>query len=190
MALSDQRLASAPPLSALSQQERQHAEGVEASSADCFAAFFLVVLTLIVLFALISYSYVARALTQTATDFMLAQAESIAFQTDTILQDANELSGKLLFSQELLELFYSDMFETTSDSVQKRHRFDTLVYSIGGPQFPPFQINMFRLSGEFAGVGSTGVITRQPPAASRRHSLAARMCPARRRKTDCASPPR
>ena len=130
-----------------------------------FASFFLVVVALIVVFALISYSYVARALTQTATDFMLAQVESIAFQTDTILEDANELSGKLLFSQELLELFYSDMFETTSDSVQKRHRFDTLVYSIGGPQFPPFQINMFRLSGEFAGVGSTGVITKQPPAA-------------------------
>ena len=127
-----------------------------------FAAFFLVVLTLIALFALISYSYVARTLTQSATDFMLAQADSIAYQTDTLLQDANELSGKLLFSQELLDLFYSDMFAASPGSMEKRHRFDTLVYSIGGPQFPPFQINMFRFSGEFAGVGSTGVITRLP----------------------------
>jgi two-component system, sensor histidine kinase YesM len=128
-----------------------------------FAAFFLVVLTLIALFALISYSYVSRTLTQSATDFMLAQAGSIAYQTDTLLQDANELSGKLLFSQELLDLFYSDMFAATPGSIEKRHRFDTLVYSIGGPQFPPFQINMFRFSGEFAGVGTTGVITRLPP---------------------------
>ena len=127
-----------------------------------FAAFFLVVLTLIALFALISYSYVSRTLTQSATDFMLAQAGSIAFQTDALLEDANELSGKLLFSQDLLDLFYSDMFAATRGSMEKRHRFDTLVYSIGGPQFPPFQINMFRFSGEFAGVGSTGVITRLP----------------------------
>lgn len=127
-----------------------------------FAAFFLVVLILIALFALISYSYVSRTLTQSATDFMLAQADSIAYQTDALLQDANELSGKLLFSQELLDLFYSDMFAATPGSMEKRHRFDALVYSIGGPQFPPFQINMFRFGGEFAGVGSTGVITKLP----------------------------
>ncbi len=127
-----------------------------------FAAFFLVVLILIALFALISYSYVSRTLTQSATDFMLAQADSIAYQTDALLQDANELSGKLLFSQELLDLFYSDMFAASPGSIEKRHRFDALVYSIGGPQFPPFQINMFRFGGEFAGVGSTGVITKLP----------------------------
>lgn len=130
-----------------------------------FASFFLVVLALIALFALISYTYVSRALTQNATDYMLAQAESITLQTDAILQEANVLSGKLLYSQELVDLFYSDMFAGTSESLQKQHKFDDLVYSIGGPQFPPFQINLFHFSGEFAGIGGTSRITRLPPAA-------------------------
>ncbi len=128
-----------------------------------FISFSAVVLTLIVLFALLSYFYISRTLTQNATDYMRAQSESIRFQTDAVLQDANVLSGKLLFSQELLDLFYSDMFDYKSGTLQKQHQFNALIYAIIGPQFPPYQINWFRLTGEYAGVGDTALITRQPP---------------------------
>ena len=129
-----------------------------------FISFSTVVLTLIVLFALLSYFYISRTLTKNATDTMRAQSESIRFQTDAVLQDANGLSGKLLFSQDLLDLFYSDMFAVKSDSLYKQRQFNALIYAIIGPQFPPYQINLFRPTGEYVGVGSMALITQQPPA--------------------------
>jgi two-component system, sensor histidine kinase YesM len=128
-----------------------------------FLSYSAVVLTVIVLFALLAYVYISRALTRNATDYMLAQADRISYETDALLDDANELSGRLLFSQELLDLFYSDMYRYKSDSVAKQHQFNGLIYSIIGPQFPPYQINLFRPSGEFAGFGLTALITNQPP---------------------------
>ena len=129
-----------------------------------FLSYSAVVLTLIVLFALLAYAYISRTLARNATDYMLAQADRIGFETDALLDDANELSGKLLFSQDLLDLFYSDMFQYKSDSVAKQHVFNGLIYAIIGPQSPPYQINLFRPSGEFAGFGLTALITNQRPA--------------------------
>jgi two-component system sensor histidine kinase YesM len=129
-----------------------------------FLSYSAVVLTLIVLFALLAYAYISRTLARNATDYMLVQADRIGFETDALLDDANKLSGKLLFSQDLLDLFYSDMFQYKSDSVAKQHEFNGLIYSIIGPQSPPYQINLFRPSGEFAGFGLTALITNQHPA--------------------------
>ena len=130
-----------------------------------FISYSAVVLTLIVLFALLVYVYISRTLTRNATGYMLAQADRISFETGAILDDANNLSTKLLFSQELLDLFYSDMFQHKSDSVYKQHQFNGLVYSIIGPQLPPYQINLFRPSGEYVGLGLTALMTHQDPAA-------------------------
>ena len=130
-----------------------------------FLSYSAVVLTLIVLFALLAYVYISRTLARNATDYMLAQADRIGFETDALLDDANKLSGKLLFSQDLLDLFYSDMFQYKSGSVAKQHEFNGLIYSIIGPQSSPYQINLFRPSGEFAGFGLTALITNQRPAA-------------------------
>jgi two-component system, sensor histidine kinase YesM len=129
-----------------------------------FTSFFAVILALIVLFAFLLYAYISRTLTQNVTDAMRAQTDHLSSQTDALLEDVNRLSGKILFSQDLLDLFYSDMFDYKSDSLLKQHRFNALLYAIIGPQFPPYQINLLRLTGEYAGVGKTVLFTRQPPA--------------------------
>lgn len=129
-----------------------------------FASFSAVILVLIVFCALLLYIYISRTLTQNATDSMLAHTDRISFQTDALIEDMNQLSGRLLFSQDLLDLFYSDMFDYGSDSLLKQHHFNALLYAIIGPQFPPYQINLLRLTGEYAGVGKTVLITRQSSA--------------------------
>jgi two-component system, sensor histidine kinase YesM len=131
--------------------------------ARLFISFSAVVLALILLFALLFYVYMSRTLAQNATGYMLAQADRISYQTDTTLDDVNRLSGKLLFSQDLLNLFYGDMFDVKSASLERQRQFNALIYAIIGPQFPPYQINLFRPTGEYAGVGNTALITRLRP---------------------------
>ena len=46
-----------------------------------FLSYSAVVLTLIVLFALLAYAYISRTLARNATDYMLAQADRIGFET-------------------------------------------------------------------------------------------------------------
>jgi two-component system sensor histidine kinase YesM len=129
-----------------------------------FASFSALILVLIGLCALLLYFYISHTLTRNVTDSMSAHTDRISFQTDALIEDMNQLSGRLLFSQDLLDLFYSDMFDYGGASLVKQHQFNGLLYAIIGPQFPPYQINLLQLTGEYAGVGKTVLITRQPSA--------------------------
>lgn len=127
-----------------------------------YSAFILAIITAFIAFY---YIYTARAIESKASDALYQLSGYIMSQLDGELQNMNSLSDKILFSQPLRELFYSDMYDLKKNAgnIYSQRKFNEILYSITGPQVPVRQINMIQLNGNLAGLGSNNTFAILPP---------------------------
>jgi Predicted signal transduction protein with a C-terminal ATPase domain len=108
---------------------------------------------IIISFIIYFYFYTAGALEKKSSEALYQLSGYIAAQLDMELKNMNSLSDKLLFSKPLKAVYYSDIYEVSNMSIYEQRKFNELVYSITGPQFPFYQINMFQMKGCLAAIG-------------------------------------
>lgn len=118
-----------------------------------FISYSSFILCILLLFIISFYLYIAETLETRASESLYQLSGYISSQADAELKSMNSLSQKIIFSQPLLSTFYSDIYTLSSDSIYGQRKFNELTYSITGPQFPVYQINMYRTNGNFASIG-------------------------------------
>ena len=118
---------------------------------NLFFSYSLLILCIIIGFISAFYFYTAQALEKKASESLFQLSTYIASQIDTNLKEMNTISQKMLFSEPLMELIYSNIYDV--NNIYEQRKFNQLIYSITGPQFPVFQINTIQHNGNFAGVG-------------------------------------
>ena len=116
-----------------------------------YSSIFLFIITTIIL---PFYFYSVKALENKTSESLLQLSSFIAKKLDNEIKDIDSLSTKILFSDPLTTLFSSNIFEETSDCLYSQRKFNEIIYSITGPEFPVFQINMFNLKGNYIGTGN------------------------------------
>lgn len=118
-----------------------------------FVSYSSFILCIILLFMIFFYFYIAATLETRSSEALYQLSGYISSQTDAELKSMNSLSQKIIFSQPLLSTFYSDIYALSPESIYGQRKYNELVYSITGPQFPVHQINMYQINGNFASIG-------------------------------------
>ena len=125
-----------------------------------FITYIFIICIVIGVFSIMYYYNVSSVYEQASSETLFQTAQIVSSDLDNLLQTANNLSNRLIYSQELKTLFYSNMYDNSTESLQNRQRFNAKFYDILGPQIPPFQINMFKTNGEFLGMGLNLFVTK------------------------------
>lgn len=119
-----------------------------------FIMFSSIICLLILLFSVSCFFYIASSIQSTNQENLLNLTQSTSNELQSIFDDANELSTRLIYSDELKTLFYSDIFQNTTDSLISRYAFNSVFYNVQGPVIPSYQINFIHDTGEFVGFGT------------------------------------
>lgn len=101
------------------------------------------------------YFYVARSLKERSSQALNIIASTVSARLDDTVKQLSEDSTKLLYSEKLKSLFYSDkLYNQSMDSLSAQRDFNVTFYEIMGPQFPASQINIFREDGHYISIGN------------------------------------
>lgn len=120
-----------------------------------FVTYSAFIMLIILAFIVSYYIYTIKALESKSSDALYQLSGYINSQLDGELQQMNSLSDKILFSEPLNELFYSDIYDLSKNAsgIYDQRKFYDILYSITGPQVPVSQINMYQLNGNYVGLG-------------------------------------
>lgn len=129
-----------------------------------FISYSTLIVSIITMFIISFYVLTAIPLEKSTSESLHQLSSHISAQLDTELENMNSLSLKILFSEPVKDLFFSDLYDESNINIQGRREFNSIIYSITGPQFPVYQINMFQLNGDFVGIGNKSMFTKIPQA--------------------------
>lgn len=124
-----------------------------------FLNYSLLILGVVAVFAVSFYFYISKIIETRASQSLFQISGHISSGFDAQLKAMNDTSTKILFSKSLSSLFFSDIFHVNLSTISARRQFNDILYSIIGFQRDFQQINLFRISGEFAGFGDNSVYT-------------------------------
>jgi two-component system, sensor histidine kinase YesM len=119
-----------------------------------FFAYSSFILCIIIVFITSFYIYTAGTLVKKASESLNQTAAYISAQFEAEYNEMDALSQKILFSEPIREIFYSDIYSQINGSkINSQRTFIQLIYSITGTTFPVSQINMFQLNGNCTRIG-------------------------------------
>lgn len=121
--------------------------------AKLFYNYSILIIVVVIVIVFSFYFYISSILQKKASESLFQLSGHISTEFDTQIRNMNSISTKILFSEPLHELFYSSMFQINKSSIDKQRRFNNIIYPIIGYDKPFRQINMFRITGEFASIG-------------------------------------
>ncbi len=124
-----------------------------------FAWYGVLVMCIMLIFSLFFYYFTANTLKKNATASMLQLSNTLNKEIDNLFSEVNDLSTRLLYSPEFINLVYSNMYNYKSESLKLQYQFNSYLYSCLGPSVSKYQVNVFRKSGEFIAIGNTSVFT-------------------------------
>lgn len=125
-----------------------------------FYSYSAFIISVVIVIVTAFYLYISNFMQQKASEALFQLSRHVSTEFDTQFADMNATSVKILFSEPLHDLFFSDMFQITRDSVFKQRQFTNILYPMIGYDRTFKRINMFRMSGEFASVGDDSRFTR------------------------------
>lgn len=128
-----------------------------------FFNYSLLIIGIIIVFVLSFYFYISKILETKASESLYQISSHISTEFDSQLNMMNSTSTKILFSQPLSRLFFSDMFQLNKSTIDQQRQFNEILYSIIGYDKSVSQINMFRTTGEFASIGDNAVFSNISP---------------------------
>ena len=129
-----------------------------------FFSYSLLIVGFILVSSISFYIYISRILENRASESLFQISGHISAEFDAQLKYMNAVSVKILFSRSLTGLFFSDIFHVDMAAINDRRQFNDILYSILGYERQYYrQINMFRLTGEFASFGDDSIFTRISP---------------------------
>ncbi|MCJ8014244.1 histidine kinase [Paenibacillus sp. KQZ6P-2] len=131
--------------------------------AKLFYNYSLLIISVIIVIVFSFYFYISDILQRSKSEVLFQLSGHISTEFDSQIKNMNSASTKILFSEPLHELFFSDMFEINKSSIDRQRRFNNIIFPIIGYDNPFKQINMFRLSGEFANIGDVSRFTMFSP---------------------------
>lgn len=123
-----------------------------------FYHYSIFILGIILAFILTFYYQSATAVKRNASESLHQLADYIRLRLDNEIDKMDALSVKLLYSQPLKELFYSDIYVMDNQGLLAQRKFNEIIYSITGPDFNVYQINLFSNDGHLASIGNSNQI--------------------------------
>lgn len=121
--------------------------------AKLFYNYSLLIIVVVTVIVVSFYFYISGILQKKASESLFQQSSHISTEFDSQITNMNAISTKILFSEPIHELFYSPMFQVDKSSIDRQRQFNNIIYPIIGYDKTFRQINMFRVTGEFASIG-------------------------------------
>ncbi len=125
-----------------------------------FFSYSTLIVSIIAMFVISFYILTGIQLEKSTSESLHQLSSNISAQLDTELENMNSLSLKVLFSDPIKDLFFSNLYDESNINIQGQREFNSIMYSITGPQFPVYQINMFQLNGNFVGIGNKSMFAK------------------------------
>lgn len=101
------------------------------------------------------YFYVAGSLEERSAQALNVISTTVSARLDDTVKQLSKDTTRLLYSEKLKSLFYSDkLYSQSMDSLSAQRDFNNTFYEIMGPQFPASQINIFREDGHYISIGN------------------------------------
>lgn len=113
------------------------------------------ILSIIIIFMVFLYFIWGNTLRANATGELLADCDNICTLLDTELDQLDQLSKRIVSSNQLQALFVKDIYSDTAGAYYGRMAFSDTLFEIIRLSFNHMELNMFDVSGRYVHVGMT-----------------------------------
>lgn len=101
------------------------------------------------------YFYIADSLAKRSSNSLSTISLAVSSRMDDLIKQMSNNSTRILYSDDLKDLFFSDtIYGQSMDSLSSQRQFNNTFYSIMGPFLSFAQVNIFRDDGYYISIGS------------------------------------